>query len=144
MKITFNRIKQIAKEVLTEEYQDFTEEGIRDYMRQTVKGTENSLILQALGIEEGWGKELRIRYSGSFADILKVFQKQTLDKLAKELYNEISEGFEFKLTPKELAHLRKAYRDTYLANAEEVIRELALKEATVDTPKVFQDFMEQE
>jgi len=144
MKITFNKIEQIAKEVLQQEYEEVTEENIREFMKGTVKNQEKSLILQALGIEKEWNGELRVRYSGSFSDVLKVFGKQKLEKLAEKLYEEISESVEFQLTAKELCHLRKAYRESYMQNAEEIIRNLAVEHSSVETEKVFQEFLDQE
>jgi hypothetical protein len=142
MKITINKIKEIADDVLKETYESLKEEDIKQQMKEIVFEQEQKIILESLGLEKGnWGGEISIKYNGSFRKNLEILSNETLKPLAKQIWNNIASNTQIKLSEKEMAHLRKIYRDAYMKSAEEQIAKLAEEQANLDSPEFFEKYL---
>jgi hypothetical protein len=140
MKITINKIKEIANNVLKETYESLEEEDIKQQMQNAVYKQEQKIILESLGLEKNWG-EISVKYNGSFRKNLKILSEEILDPLAKQIWNDIIHNTVIELSEKEKAHLRKVYRDSYMESAEEQITKLAEEQANLDSPVFFEEYL---
>jgi hypothetical protein len=142
MKITINKIKEIADDVLKETYESLKEEDIKQQMKEIVFEQEQKIILESLGLEKvNWSGEISIKYNGSFRKNLEILSDETLKPLAKQIWNNIASNIQIKLSEKEMAHLRKIYRDAYMKSAEEQIAKLAEEQANLDSPEFFEKYL---
>jgi len=142
MKITINKIKEIADDVLKETYESLKEEDIKQQMKEIVFEQEQKIILESLGLEKvNWSGEISIKYNGSFRKNLEILSDETLKPLAKQIWNNIASNTQIKLSEKEMVHLRKIYRDAYMKSAEEQIAKLAEEQANLDSPEFFEKYL---
>jgi hypothetical protein len=141
MKITINKIKEIAEYVLKETYESLEEEDIKKQMREIVFKQEQKIILESLGLEKNWGNEISVSYNGTFRKNLKILSDKILDPLATQIWNNIICNTVIELSEKEKAHLRKVYRNAYMESAEEKIAKLAEEQANLDSPGFFEEYL---
>jgi len=142
MKVTINKIKKIAEDVLKETYESLGEEDIKEQMRKIVFKQEQRIILESLGLEKSnWDGKISVNYNGSFRKNLKILSDEILDPLATQIWNNIIRNTIIELSEKEKAHLRKVYRDAYMSSAEDQIAKLAEKQANLDSPGFFEEYL---
>lgn len=141
MKVNLNKIKEIANEVLHEQYETLEVEDIKNQMRTIVKNAKEKLLMDVLGIEKEWGDGLRLRYSGSFRKNADILSDEKLKPIAKQIWEEIIADTSVDLSEKEKAHLRKVYKESYMNVLEQRIGELAEDQASLDSPKFFEEYL---
>jgi hypothetical protein len=141
MRITLNKIKEIANSVLEREYESLQEDKVKETMQEIVSKQASKLILNALGLEKSWSGDLSIRYDGSFRSNLKILTEESLRPLAQQIWGNIIAETPVSLSDKEKAHLRKAFRDEYSVCVEREIRKLAEEQASIDAPGYFEEYL---
>jgi hypothetical protein len=143
MKITLNRIKQIANNVLKREYETLSEDSIEAAMIDLIGNQKRILILDALGLDRStWNHEITLKWEGSFRKNLKILSNEYLSPIAQKVLHDIFDNEEIVLNEREKAHLRKAYREKYLETAEEKICQLAEDAALKDADHLFEEYIQ--
>ncbi|HBI38194.1 MAG TPA: hypothetical protein DDY71_11165 [Spirochaetia bacterium] len=139
-----NRIDKLAKDVIKETYGSITDKDIKKVMVDILEKAKANLILNALGIRYNqWDKLYEPDNYGTFAKIVESSQKDYLNKIAKNLYEEIfgDENFKIELSEKDKIHFRKTFKDTYKEVFDDIIMNLAREKASIDAEKYFNDYL---
>jgi len=143
-KMTVKKIKQIADQVVLDQYDSMTEENIAEEMKDLIKDCKDDLYKAILGIKKGWGGELSLTNDGSFSRMISNMNQYKLNTIAKNMLEELFGSEDIVFSDKEIAHLHSIYKKEYKEVIEEKLIELAQENAAVDAPLLFKEFLEQE
>jgi len=144
MAITFKRIQEVANEVIRNEIGGLTEQDLREFLQEAVGKKKRKLFLEAVGLSDGWGNDISVKRGGQ-ADqttvrIIEDIIKPNLNALLDSVFG----GLEVTLTEREIAHLRRVYREKYIQVMEKALEEKASDQVNVDVDELFDQYMKEQ